>query len=158
MALAVAYHLGRPGSELDAVTLEHHDLGLAAVQPAIEAQLDEPAVDLELTDYQLHRLGEALLGVINELKQFELSEGRSVVPGFSAAVARLFPEATAEHAGGALELVAHVMGLRRRLETAIREARENVEAARATAAEEAARTRRRWWQRWRPGRRRRTST
>ena len=149
LALATVYHLGRPGSELDAATLERHDLGLASVQPAIAAQLDQAAVELDLTDYQLHRLGEALLGVINELKQFEMSEGRSVVPGFSAAVARLFPDATAEEPGGALELVAHAMSLRRRLDAAIREASTSVEASRAAALEGASRARRPWWQRWR---------
>jgi hypothetical protein len=149
LALATVYHLGRPGSELDATTLERHQLGLSGVLPSLEAQLDRPAVEVELTDYQLHRLGEALLGVVNELKQFEMSEGRSVVPGFSAALARLFPDATADHAGGALELVAHAMGLRRRLDIAIREASANVEASRAAALEQASRERRRWWQRWR---------
>jgi len=149
LALATVYHLGRPGSELDAATLERHDLGLASLQPAIEAQLEQPAFELDVTDYQLHRLGEALLGVINELKQLEMSEGRSIVPGFTQALARLFPEATAEHAGGALELVTHVMSLRRRLDTAIRDAETNVDAARAAAIEAAQRARRRWWQRWR---------
>ncbi len=136
-ALAVVYHLGRPGSELDAATLQPHEAGLGPLQPAIEGQLGLAVTTLDVTAYQLARLGEALLGTVNELKQYELSEGRSVVPGFADAFARLFP-AHASEEGGALDLASQGVMLRRRLDNAVREATAQVEAARAAEAERAA--------------------
>ena len=136
-ALAVVYHLGRPGSELDAATLLPHEGGLGPLQPVIEGQLGLAVTTLDVTAYQLSRLGEALHGTVNELKQYELSEGRSVVPGFAEAFARLFPEHAGEE-GGALDLASQGVMLRRRLDDAVREAAAQVEAARAAEAERAA--------------------
>ena len=135
-ALAVVYHLGRPGSELDAATLQRHELGLGPLQPALEEQLRLAVTTIDLTAYQLSRLGEALHGTVNELKQYEMSEGRSVVPGFAQAFARLFPDHAAEE-GGALDLAAQGVMLRRRLDAAVREAAAQVEAARAAEAQSA---------------------
>lgn len=146
--LATVYHLGRPGSELDAASLERHDLGLGSVRAALEPLLELAVVELELTDYQLHRLGEALYGVVNELKQFELSGGRSTVPGFVDAVTQLFPEVTPEDPGAALDLTREAVMLRRRLDVALREAAVAVEAARAAQALEAEAARRPWWKVW----------
>ena len=131
-ALAGVNHLGRPGSELDAATLQPHEAGLGPLQPVIEGQLGLAVTTLDVTPYQLSRLGEALHGTVNELKQYELSEGRSVVPGFAAAFARLFPDHAGEE-GGALDLASQGVMLRRRLDTAVREA-----AAERAAAENAA--------------------
>ena len=135
-ALAVVYHLGRPGSEIDAATLQRHDLGLGPLQPVIEEQLGLAVATIDVTPYQLSRLGEALHGTVNELKQYEMSEGRSVVPGFAKAFARLFPDHAAEE-GGALDLASQAVMLRRRLDAAVREAAAQVEAARAAEAERA---------------------
>lgn len=162
--LATVYHLGRPGSETDAATLQPHGLGLGAVRPALEAHIEsiarEPhagqaAVEADLSAYQFDRLGEALLGLINELKQYDLTRGRSAVPGFDEAVRRAFPEvhATTTGDGGsgggeALDLVTHVMALHRRLAPAIGEAREDVRQARETQAEAERAAGRRWWQLW----------
>jgi len=146
--LATVYHLGRPGSETDAITLERHNLGLGPVREAIEPQLETAVVTLELSEYQLHRLGEALLGLVNELKQFELAGGRSAVPGFTNALSRAFPEVTAEDPGTALDLVGHAMILRRRLDSAVRDASEAVRAAREQDARTAAEARRPWWKVW----------
>lgn len=136
-ALAVVYHLGRPGSELDGATLQPHEAGLGPLQPVIEGQLGLAVTTLDVTAYQLSRLGEALHGTVNELKQYELSEGRSVVPGFAEAFSRLFPEHATEE-GGALDLASQGVMLRRRLDAAVREAAAQVEAARAAAAAAAA--------------------
>ena len=133
-ALAVVYHLGRPGSELDAATLQPHEAGLGPLQPAIERQLGFAVTTIDVTPYQLSRLGEALHGTVNELKQYELSEGRSAVPGFAEAFTRLFPEHAAE-GGGALDLASQGVLLRRRLDAAVRDAVAQVEAARAAEAE-----------------------
>ena len=132
-ALAVVYHLGRPGSELDAATLQPHEHGLGPLQPELDEQLGYAVTSIDVTAYQLSRLGEALHGTVNELKQFELSEGRSVVPGFAEAFARLFPDHAAEE-GGALDLASQGVMLRRRLDAAVREAAAQLEAARAAEA------------------------
>lgn len=150
VALAIVYHLGRPGSELNAATLRRHELGLGPLQPAIESQLGLAEAKLELSPYQLSRLGEALLGTVNELKQHELSEGRSVVPGFAEALVRLFPE-QARSEGGALDLASQGVLLRRRLDAAVREAGAQLQVVRGAQTEPAvaASSRRRsWWRFW----------
>ena len=144
--LATVYHLGRPGSETDALTLERHPHGLGAVREAMEPAIERAVVELELSEYQLSRLGEALLGTVNELKQLEMAQGRSAVPGFAETIARLFP-ALGDEPGAALDLARQAVMLRRRLDAAVGEANAAVEAARERQAEERARTRRPWWQR-----------
>ena len=144
--LATVYHLGRPGSETDPDTLERHSHGLASVHEVLDGALDAPALELELTDYQLSRLGEALLGTVNELKQFEMAQGRSAVPRFSETMARLFPDD--EQADSALELVAEVMLLRRRLDGAVRAAGDALVTARERQAEAQQAASRPWWKIW----------
>jgi hypothetical protein len=154
VALAIAYHLGRPGSETDPDTLQRHDLGLASVRTALAPYVDQARVELEVTPYQLHRIDEALLGTTNELKQYEMAQRRSTVPGFVDTLGRLFPELATDvtRAGdadvSALDLVERVVMLRRRLSSTVREA----EAALAAEREAAAASERaapRWWQFWR---------
>ena len=147
--LATVYHLGRPGSEIDALTLERHDLGLASVREVVEQQIDLAAVELELSDYQLGRIGEALLGVINELKQYELASGRSAVPGFVEALALTFPEVSPQQPGSAFDLVEHAMMLRRRLDTAVRAANESVRETREQQLAQMQAERKPWWKLWR---------
>ena len=153
VALAIHYHLGRPGSETDAATLERHSLGLGPVLEALEPQLvgsaESDVVEVDLSAYQLTRLGAALHGTVNELKQFGMADGRSAVPGFAEAFARLFPEAAEGEALDAFDLVPDAVGLRRRLADAVREAEAEVEAAREAAEAEAERQRRGPWGRLR---------
>ena len=146
LALAIVYHLGRPGSELDAATLRRHELGLGPLQPMLDGQLSQAQAALELSPYQLSRLGEALHGTVNELKQLDLSEGRSVVPGFADALRRLFPESA--DGGGTLDLASQAVLLRRRLDGAVREADAQLQAAREAPAEEASARRGPWWKFW----------
>ena len=143
VALAVAYHLGRPGSETDPDTLQRHELGLGPLAARLRSGVEQARVELSVTPYQLHRLDEALLGTTNELKQYEMSQRRSTVPEFGEAIARLFPELAAD--GSALDLVERVVLLRRRLRAAVGEA----EAALAAEQAEAERARRAswWWRR-----------
>ena len=148
--VATVYHLGRPGAETDAVTLQRHDLGLGPVREALEPQIKQAVITVELSEYQLSRLGQALLGVINELKQYEMAAGRSAVPGFSEAVQRLFPEVRDE-SGAALDLVQHTVMLHRRLGAAIRDAEAAVRAAREEEEQgqrKRERERRSWWKVW----------
>lgn len=150
VALAIHYHLGRPGSETDAATLQRHSLGLGPVLEALEPQLDErEVIAVDLTAYQLTRLGAALHGTVNELKQFGMADGRSAVPGFAEAFGRLFPDAALSEALDALDLVPDAVGLRRRFADAVREAEAEVEAARQAAEAEAQRQRRGSWGRLR---------
>ncbi len=161
--LAVVYHLGRPGSETDPATLQPHQLGLGPVRDALDAQLEPPregapstaeAVAIELSAYQLTRLGVALHGIVNELKQLGMAGGRSAVPGFAEAFARLFPAAaesdeTHEATLGptALDLVPAAVMLRRRLDAAVREAEQQVATAREGQAQAAATGRAALWRR-----------
>ena len=114
--LAAACHLGRPGAETDADTLRPRAGGLAPLPAALEPRLgDAPAFEVELSPWQLDRLGTALQGAVNELKQYGMAGGRSAIPGFAEAFARLYPEAAAAGGAGALDLVPSAVLLRRRL-------------------------------------------
>jgi hypothetical protein len=149
--LATVYHLGRPGSEIDPVTRQPHGYGLRSVRDGLRTYFEAAPVDsdvvLVLTEYQVSRLGVAILGVVNELKQVGIS-GRSVVRGLIEALTRVFPdEVTTEDPGGALDLAGEATMLHRRLAGAIRAADAAVEAARA-AAEQAAQASRPWWKWW----------
>lgn len=153
VALAITYHLGRPGSETDPATLQRHDLGLAPVGRALDPQLAMAEVRLDLSPHQLHRLDEALLGTVNELKQYDVSHRKSSVPNFETAIELLFPELTPEHEGhedmpGPLDLVTRIVMLRRRLDPVVREADAELEAQRAAAEEAQRQANRRWWKLW----------
>ena len=53
--LATVYHLGRPGSEMDPVTLQKHDLGLQSVHDALLPELGQAVVEIEVSPYQVTR-------------------------------------------------------------------------------------------------------
>lgn len=148
MYLATVYYLGQPRPQAELAAM-------APVRESLEGHLAggdaERGAELELDAYQLHRLDEALLGVVNELKQFEMAQGRSAVPGFADAIRRLFP-AVHPDAGGepgaALDLTSEAMALHRRLGPQFREAEAEVARLREEV-EQAERDRPRWWQVWR---------
>ena len=144
--LATVYHLGRPGSELDATTLQKHDLGLQAIHDRLLPELGHAVVEVDVSPYQLTRIAEALLGVTNELKQYAIAGGRSAVPRFAETLHWLYPE-TKDDPGIAMDLVQHPVMLRNRMAGAIDDARAAIEAAArdAEAARQSARTS--WWQR-----------
>ncbi len=146
-SLAVVYHLGRPGSEIDPETLREHRASLEPVQAAIREQLDNAVITLDVAPWQVQRLGQALLGASNELRQYGIAEGRSVVPGFSEAVAEFWPESV-EDPSVASDLVQHAVMLRRRLDAVIGEAEAEMAAAQAAAEAEREARRGRWWQVW----------
>ncbi len=146
--LACLYHVGRPGTEVDPVTRQPHVFGLTPVRAALEGALDHGEVTLELSDYQLKLLGEALLGLVNELKQVGLS-GRSAMSGLVEAVTRLYPDITDAEPAGALDLSGEAALLRRRLDRAVRDAHLELERQRTTAEAERAAERRGRWRFWR---------
>jgi len=112
--LALMYHLARPGAELDAATGQLAEHGLTEVDAAL-AEHDGASATLALTDAQLRKLLEAMLGCVNELRVFHLNGGAaSMVRGFNEAARRLFP-AMARDPEAALTVAESMLMLRRRL-------------------------------------------
>ena len=154
VALAVHYHLARPGSELDAETMAPYQHGLAEVPAALEPQLDAEAASLELNALQVTLLGTALSSVISELKMYSLFDTmargsgrpRSTAPGFDDRLRSLFPQVAADPSY-ASQLAEEMTMLRRQLPSA--RARQLLEEERRAAQEAARRWRKRWrfWKR-----------
>jgi hypothetical protein len=153
IALAVSYHLARPGSELDPDTLTAYEHGLAELLPQALSQLDGDTVTLDVTPLQAVLLSTALSSVISELKMYSIfdtmsgssSRPRSTAPGFDDRLRELFPEVGGDPSY-ASQLAEDMTMLRRELPAA--RAREIIEEERARA-EEKARSRKKWWQIWR---------
>ena len=152
MALAVSYHLSRPGSEIDPSTLKEYQHGLAEVLPVIDDQLGEESALLELHPLQAVLLSTALSSVIGELKMYSIFDTmsgtsprpRSTAHGFDDRLRTLFPEVAGDPAY-ASQLAEEMTLLRRQLPSA--RAREIMEEERR-AAQEAARASRKRWQFW----------
>jgi hypothetical protein len=129
--LGVAYHLGRPGSELDPITKQPVDHGLAEVASALQPQLRMAVATITLRHSQAQRLLSAMLGSITELKAYAMlgagtreSPGhRSTVPGFDGSLRHLFPEVE-ENSEAPLEIAERVLQLRRRIEEEVTELEE----------------------------------
>lgn len=121
--LAVAYHLGRPGSELDALTKQPVEHGLAEVASVLQPQLNNAEATINLTEPQAKRLLSGMLGSITELKAYpmlQLQGGpdggrRSTVPGFDGTLAHLFPEVI-EDVEESLGVAERMLMLKRRLD------------------------------------------
>ena len=112
--LALLYHLGCPGAELDASTGQRAAHGLAEVNAAIGAR-DDSAATLALEEEQKRKLLAAMLGCVNELRVYHLNGGSpSMVPGFNETACRLFP-AMADDPEAALAVAESMLMLRRRL-------------------------------------------
>lgn len=157
MALAVFYHLQRPGSEIDPDTLLEYRHGLREVLPLLSEQLlGEEPVALELSPLQVRLLSSAFSSVISELKMYSLldtmsgasSRPRSTAPGFDDRLRSLFPEVAGDPSY-ASRLAEDMTMLRRELPS--ERARELLEEERRQAL--AAKRRRRFWQFWKRGRR-----
>jgi hypothetical protein len=124
--LAVAYHLGRPGSELDPITKQPVEHGLAEVASSLQPQLRNAVATINLRENQARRLLSGMLGSITELKAYPMLElrldaqgngRRSTVPGFDRSLLHLFPEID-EDVEETLALAERMLLLRRRLEEA----------------------------------------
>lgn len=152
VALAVAYHLSRPGSELNRETMRDYEHGLAAVPAALEPHLESESASVELSALQVTLLGTALSSVISEMKMYsvfdtmsgESGRPRSTAPGFDDRLRSLFPD-VAEDPSAATDLAGEMTLLRRELP--LERARESLEEERR-AAEEAEGAGRKWWQFW----------
>jgi len=144
--LAVAYHLGRPGSELDPVTKQPVEHGLAQVASFLQPQLAGASASIEVNQDQAKRLLSGMLGTISELKTYpmlQLRAGpdgrRSTVPGFDRSLTHLFPEVE-EDAEVTLDLAERMLLLRRRVEGDLGDL-----LAEAPEEEHAANQKRGWW-------------
>ena len=120
--LAVAYHLGRPGSELDPETKQPVEEGLAKVAANLQPQLARETASITVNEDQAKRLLSGMLGTISELKSYPMlhlragPDGRrSTVPGFDRSLTHLFPEVE-EDADNTIEIAESMLILRRRME------------------------------------------
>ena len=120
--LAVAYHLGRPGSELDPLTKQPVEHGLAKVAADLQPQLGLDSASISVNQDQAKRLLSGMLGTISELKSYPMlglragPDGRrSSVPGFDYNLTHLFPEVE-EDSEFALDVAQRMLMLRRRVE------------------------------------------
>lgn len=146
--LAVAYHLGRPGSELDPVTKQPVEHGLAEVASSLQPQLRMAVATITLRHNQAKRLLSAMHGSITELKAYamlgagtaEAPGHRSTVPGFDGSLRHLFPEVE-EDGDEPLEIAERVLNLRRRFEPEVAGLEEEEEEASQSEPKQ----RRGWW-------------
>ncbi len=153
VALAVGYHLARPGSEIDPGSMRDYAHGLSEVQPLIDAQVEAEAAALDLNATQAVLLSTAFSSVLSELKMYSLfdsmaegsSRPRSTAAGFDDRLRWLFPEIAGDPAY-AMVLAEDLTMLRRELP--FQRAREVLEEQRKAAAE-AKEGRPKWWQVWR---------
>lgn len=156
VSLAIAYHLGRPGADIEPNTLQPSTHGLAMPAGILQAQHGLPEAKLTLDAQQVRRLLEAMLQAINELKVLGMQDepwapgaglGRSVNQQFEMAVVRLYP-AIQRHPRDAQDVAAAMMDLRRRLVGA----QSAVEAAAGSRtgveAPPEGRRARPWWRFW----------
>jgi hypothetical protein len=118
--LALVYHLGRPGSELDATTVQPVEHGLREVKLELGNHLFDESAVVELDERQLERLMSAMFGSVNELRIFHMRDGaESTVERFTATARDLFPVLVSEPEA-ALDIAESMMMLHRRVERAIR--------------------------------------
>lgn len=144
--LATVYHLGRPGAEVDRETHRDEGTGLRSVSEALHAGMARAVVEVDLTPYQITRLGEALAGLVNEMKQYGIAGGRTAVSGLAVAMREVFPEVAADP-GSALDVVQHVVMLRNRLAHTVEAARADL-VRQAEEREAARKAQKKPWQIW----------
>jgi hypothetical protein len=122
--LALVYHLGRPGSELDRGSMQPLEHGLRDVKLALGNDLAAQTATIELNDELYRRLLSAIYGCVNELRVYHMRDGaESTVPRFNETARTLFP-ALADDPSEALELAEAMMMLHRRIERAVSKAAE----------------------------------
>jgi hypothetical protein len=138
--LALVYHLGRPGSELDRGTKLPVEHGLRQVKVALGGELERAEAIVELDDARFKQLLSAIYGSINELRVYHMrSRGSSGIPRFTETAESLFPQIMDEPEN-ALTLAEAMMMLHRRMDRAVRSA-----AAGAAAGSGSEATKRRRW-------------
>jgi len=138
--LALVYHLGRPGADLDIDTKLPGAHGLRDVKVALGRDLESESAIIELDGEQYRKLLSAINGCVNELRVYHMRAGAGgTTARFNETARALFPAIGADPAA-ALDVAEAMMMLRRRLERAV----ERAAADGGTAPD--ARPRKRW--RW----------
>ena len=139
--LALVYHLGRPGAELDPETKLPHEHGLREVKVALGKDIESDAAVIELNAGQYRKLLSAIYGCVNELRVYHMRSGAETeFPRFNETARSLFP-AIAASSEAALDVAEAMMMLHRRLERAVQRA---VEQERQLSPEPDVRKRGRW--------------
>jgi hypothetical protein len=143
--LALVYHLGRPGSELDPVTKLPAEHGLREVKTALGNDVASESAVIELDDDQYRKLLSAIYGSVNELRVHHMRGGaESTVARFTETARTLFPEIAHEQEA-ALDVAEAMMMLHRRIERAVARAGDTDQVAGAeTAADPPPKAKSRW--------------
>ena len=132
--LALVYHLGRPGSELDPITKMPVEHGLREVKVALGSEIESDSAIIEVDDEQLRKLLSAIYGCVNELRVYHMRNGaESTIARFTETARSLFPDIRGEPEA-ALEISEAMMMLHRRMERAVARAGASGPAAEATLA------------------------
>jgi hypothetical protein len=120
--LALVYHLGRPGSELDPSTRAPLEHGLREVMTALGDEIAVGKAVIELDDWQYARLLSAIKGSVTELRVYHMREGASsTVERWTETAERLFPQMKRDR-DVALDLAQAMMMLERRIARAVKAA------------------------------------
>jgi hypothetical protein len=118
--LALVYHLGRPGSELDATTMLPGEHGLGKIERQLAGHAGMGALTLDFDADQHRKLVAAMSGCVNELRVYHMSNGgAAIVPRFNETARALFPDVDADPEA-ALSVAEAMMMLRRRLAASAR--------------------------------------
>ena len=120
--LATIYSLGSPGNSGEEIER------IKEIRDLLKNDIDKATSTITVSNTDIIKLGTALNGVINELKQFAIGNGRSMVPGFSQTVQALFPE-TKTNPGFAMDLIESPVKLKQRLSLNIRDAHQETKQA-----------------------------
>ena len=117
--LALVYHLGRPGSELDATTKMPLEHGLRDVKIALGSELAGDSAIIEVDEAQSQKLLSAMYGCVTELRGHHMRGGTpSTVDRFTETALELFPQIAAEPEE-ALTIAQALVMLHRRMERAL---------------------------------------
>lgn len=119
--LALVYHLGRPGSELDPVTKMPGEHGLRPIKVALGRDLEADSAVIELDDQQYPKLLSAILGSVTELRGYHLTGGPGTVARFTDTAESLFP-AMKDDPEEALAVAEAMFMLHRRMQRAVSKA------------------------------------
>lgn len=119
--LALVYHLGRPGSELDPVTIMPGEHGLRATKVELGRDLDAESTVVELDEEQYRKLLSAILGSVTELRGYHLTGAPSTVERFTETAESLFPAIRADR-DEVLDVAEAMFMLQRRMQRAVTKA------------------------------------
>ena len=137
--LAVVYALSLPRKTIDRERLVN-------LQQQLQSDFSKATCTLNLEPEEILLLGGALNGVINEMKQFAIGEGKSMVESFATSMTICFPD-TESDPGLAMDLVALPFGLKNRFQEYLSVAQTEIDT-RTQTPDEASEPKNRWWKIW----------